>query len=128
MRDDDKVPREGEIAIEHVAKELWQIVDKLGRLPSPRPAHCFKDSNLRDPPEIVLDGRAPACLHNIKRHRAREAVGLHDAPINATVSLLVERVDSVGLAHRPAKAVGVAIRKVAALLPMRKSIPVVLIS
>jgi hypothetical protein len=102
MRDDDKVPREGEIAIEQVAKELWQMVDKLGRLPSPRLAHCFKDSNLRDPAEIVLDGRAPACLHNIKRHRAREAVGL--------------------------KAVGVAIRKVAAPLPMRKSIPVALIN
>ena len=50
MRDDDKVPREGEIAIEQVAKELWQMVDKLGRLPSPRLAS----------PRALLQGFEPS--------------------------------------------------------------------
>ena len=89
---------------------LLEMVDQLRRRLALRLPHRFEDARLRNPAEIIVDGRGPAGRRHVEVHRAGQRVGMSEAP-RAAVPRLMHGVDAERGAMREQRRLAVAIER-----------------
>ena len=89
---------------------LLQMIDELRRLLALRLPHRFEDARLRNPAEVIVDGRGPAGRRHVEVHRARQRVGVSEAP-RAAAPRLMHGVDAQRSAMREQRRLAVAIER-----------------
>ena len=89
---------------------LLEMVDELRRLLALRLPHRFEDARLRNPAEIIVDGRGPAGRRHVEVHRAGQRVGVSEAP-RAAAPRVMHGVDAERSAMREQRRLAVAIER-----------------
>ena len=77
--------------LRHLA--LLQVLDELSRSLPPGLADGLQDARLGHPPQVVVDGRRPACGSNVEPDCLGEAVGVAQRT-RAPIPGLVHRIDA----------------------------------